>query len=180
MRSVAVLVLVALIGSACEPGGPSRAEPSELDRAEMMASALTELVTRDHTFGTGPPPFTEYLIEVNTVPIDLGSGLEEEASSDATRPLTAAERAAIETAISKIGPVRWVEDPDDWRTADLEPEIEGSVILGVDTPVLDDGGALVPVSLWCGGDCGTWFTYRLERVAGSWVVTGKEGTVAIS
>lgn len=71
-------------------------------------------------------------------------------------------------------------DPDEWRTESLEPEIQGSAILGVDVPRLDDEAALVPVSLWCGGTCGTWLTYRLERTESGWQVTGIEGPVSVS
>jgi hypothetical protein len=149
----------------------------------MMAAALSELVTKDHTFGEGPPPFTEYLVEVNTVPISLpptpDSPDSVERSSDSTRHLTEVEQAAIEAAITEFGSVRWIEDADEWRSG-LEPRVEGSVILGVDAPTIDGDGGLVPVSLWCGGDCGTWFTYRLEHADGIWRVVGIEGPISIS
>lgn len=60
------------------------------------------------------------------------------------------------------------------------PTVEGAVILGFGEAVIQIETGLVPVSLWCGGRCGTWFTYRLDVVDGSWVVTGIEGTIAIS
>ncbi|MFN2487699.1 MAG: hypothetical protein ABR609_14035 [Acidimicrobiia bacterium] len=60
------------------------------------------------------------------------------------------------------------------------PTIEGAVIVGVGEPVVEDDTGLVPVSLWCGGTCGTWFTYRLDLIDSSRVVTGIEGTIAIS
>ena len=35
--------------------------------------------------------------------------------------------------------------------------------------------------MWCGGLCGTWFTYSLALGAdGEWVIAGIEGPVAIS
>lgn len=138
-----------------------------------MAVALTQLVAEDNTFGDGPPPFSEYLIQTSTDPF-AGSG------SGTNRELTNDERASIETAISAFGPVRWVDDQDEWITDELTPEIEGSVILGVGEPVVDDDTALVPVSLWCGGVCGTWFSYRIDLVDGVWMVSGIEGPVAIS
>jgi len=55
------------------------------------------------------------------------------------------------------------------------------LILGVGEPRIDGDTALAPVSLWCGGLCGTWLTYRLARDGGgAWRVTGTEGPVAIS
>lgn len=147
------------------------------ETAEMMAAALVELITEDHTFGEGAPPFTQCLIQDS---IDPSVG-EPTASADrSTRDLSEAERAAIEEALSEYGPVRCIDDPDQWRTSDLRPTVEGAVILGVGEPIVQDGTGLVPVSLWCGGTCGTWFTYRLDLVDESWVVTGIEGPIAIS
>lgn len=180
MKRLGALLVFVLTLTACGSPAPADLQTSDIDTAELMALALTDLVTENHTFGQGPPPFTEYLIEVNTVPIDLGSGDAQQMTSETRRPLTHSERTAIESAISEFGPVQWIEDPDEWRSDDLEPEIEGMVILGVDEPILDDAGALVPVSLWCGGTCGTWFIYRLELVDGVWEVTGIEGPIAIS
>lgn len=142
-----------------------------------MAVALTQLVTVDHTFGDGPSPFTEYLVQTRT---DPQAGDVTGSPDGSTTELSADERAAIETAISEYGPVRWIEDPDEWRTPDLMPVVEGSVILGVGEPSVEGDSALVPVSLWCGGLCGTWFTYRVDLVGDTWTVTGIEGPVAIS
>lgn len=144
---------------------------------EMMAAALVELIAEDHTFGEGPPPFTEYLIQDK---IDPSAGEPTASAGRSTRDLTDAERAAIEKALVEYGPVRWIADPDDWRTNDLMPTVEEAVILGVGEPVVQDDTGLVPVSLWCSGRCGTWFTYRLVLVDNSWIVTGIEGPIAIS
>lgn len=181
-QRIVITVLAAMILTACGDSSPRGDMPSESDSAEMMAAALRHLVTEDHTFGQGPPPFTEYLIEERTVDISAvvppENGREDDAES---RPLTEQERAAVEEAISEYGPVRWISDPDEWRTDDLEPEIEGSVIIGVGVPRLDGDDALVPVALWCGGTCGTWRTYRLELGDDTgWKVTGTEGPIAIS
>ncbi len=181
-RFVIALLLVLAVGS-CQSATAPVSLPSDSSSAEMMATALTELVTRDHTFGLGAHVFSLYLIEVDTVPISLpptpDSPDSRAKSSDTHRPLTDLERTAIETAISKVGPVQWIEDRAAWQVG-LEPVVEGSVILGVDFPRLDEHGGLVPVSLWCGGDCGTWLTYRLELIDQVWQVTGKEGPVAVS
>lgn len=145
------------------------------DSADMMAVALQQLVAEDNTFGDGPPPFTEYLIQASTDPA-AGSAV----GRGPSRPLTDAERSAIEVTISKFGPVQWIDDPDDWRNDDLTPTIDGAVILGVGEPEIDGDTALVPVSLWCGGTCGTWFTYRLDFEDGGWSVRGMEGPITVS
>lgn len=146
------------------------------DTAEVMAAAIHQLVTVDHTFGSGPPPFTEYLVQER---LDPSAGTAT-GGGEALRPLTEAERAAIEAVVAPLGPIRFVADPDDWRTPELTPTIEGAVILGVGEPEIDGDTATVPVSLWCGGVCGTWLTYALERTDTGWTVTGYEGPIAIS
>ena len=149
----------------------------EAPTAQMLAAAVLELVSKDHTFGQGPPPFTEYLIQAN---LDPFAGNATGTGQETARALTAVERTAIEAVLRPFGPVQWIGDPDEWRTSDLQPVIEGAVILGVGEPSVDDSTGLVPVSLWCGGLCGTWLTYRLDLVDGAWNVTGTEGPIAIS
>lgn len=177
MRRFALVFVVVIVVAACEAGPqPDPGSEAGQNSAHMMAAALVQLITVDHTFGEGPPPFTEYLIQTRTDPFagnPTGGGRP-------TRLLTPEERAAIETAIGAWGPVRWIEDPAQWRTEDLRPTIEGAVILGVGEPVVDGDTGLVPVSLWCGGLCGTWLTYRLNPVDGTWTVTGIEGPIAVS
>lgn len=151
-----------------DSGGPS---------ANIMAAAILQLITKNHTFGQGPPPFTEYLIQSQ---LDAAAGVPAGSGQQAIRPLTDTERAAIAAVVAPFGPVRWIDDPADWRTDDLRPTIEGAVILGLGEPVVGDGTGLVPVSLWCGGLCGTWFTYRLDLIEGEWAVTSIEGPIAIS
>ena len=168
-----MLIVAVLVVSCSSTAGDEKTA----DTPEIMAVALVQLVTVDNTFGEGPPPFTEYLIQTKTDPYagDVGSP-----ASGPTRDLTEDERTAIEEAISGIGPVQWIDDPEEWRTAELTPVVDGSVILGLGEPEIEGDTALVPVSLWCGGLCGTWFSYRIDRVDGSWTVTGIEGPVAIS
>ena len=172
---IALLVVAVFVGACTSPSSGNDGESGET--AEMMALALVELITEDHTFGEGPPPFTQYLIQER---IDPSAGEPTASAEGTTRDLTQAERTAIEEALSEYGPVRWIDDPDDWRTSDLRPTVEGAVILGVGEPTVRDDTGLVPVSLWCGGICGTWFTYRLDLIESSWVVTGVEGPIAIS
>lgn len=175
MRMIAICLAGALTLTACGSSDPAVRAGQETP--EIMTVALVQLVTEDNTFGDGTPPFTEYLIQTHT---DPRAGDPTGSPEAAGRQLTEAERAAIEEAISGYGPVRWIEDPDEWRTYDLVPEVEGSVILGVGDPDIDGETALVPVSLWCAGLCGTWFSYRVDLVDGAWAVSGIEGPVAIS
>lgn len=175
----AVVALIALLLSACGGGGSSAATtaaPVRDDSAAVMAAAVHRLVSRDHTFGGGDHPFTEYLVLDHTAP-DAGAP---EGGGGAARPLTAGERAAIGEVLAPFGPHRFIADAADWRTADLDPVVEGSAIIGVGEPRITGDTALVPASLWCSGLCGTWLTYRVVRSGERWRVTGTEGPVAIS
>lgn len=177
-----VVTVTVLAPVACAPSdGTASPPPEEREGAEedagaaMMAAAVHQLLTVDHTFGDGAPPFTEYLLQAHTDPA-AGTAT----GAGPARPLTEAEMAAIEDAVSALGPIRWIDDPDEWRTDDLRPTIDGAVIVGVGEPTIDGTEGLVPVSLWCGGLCGTWLTYQLELDGGTWVVTGIDGPIAIS
>jgi hypothetical protein len=166
--AVVAVVVSVLVSCSGDDESSSPDAPAESPGPSLMAVALEQLVTNDHTFGAGPPPFTEYLLRSHVEPDGEG------------RALTTDERAAIEGAIRPFGPVRWIDDADEWQTDDLRPTIEGSVILGVGEPTVDGASALVPVSLWCGGRCGTWLTYRADRVDDTWQVQGTEGPVAVA
>lgn len=174
MRYLSLLLVVALLGTACGSGIAS-ARPD--DNPQVLAAAVVELITKNHTFGDGPPPFTDYLIQSSLDPfagVPTGDGETE------VRQLTDDERAAIELAVEPFGLVRWIDDPGDFQTEDLTPTIEGAAIIGVGEPSFDGDEALVPVSLWCGGLCGTWLTYRLTLTDAGWQVAGTEGPIAVS
>lgn len=175
MRKVSTALVAVLALSSCGVEDAGSGETGETP--DMMAAALVQLVTEDHTFGDGPPPFSVLLVQSDT---DPSAGNPTATGSSEARKLTRAERSKIEDALSEFGEVRWIDDPDEWRTDDLTPEVEGSAILGVGEPVVEDDSGLVPVSLWCGGLCGTWLTYRLDLAEGEWTVVGIEGPVAIS
>ena len=171
----AVLLLAACGGSDMTASTPATT-PGD-DSAEVMAAAVERLISRDHTFGEGAHRFGEYLILDRTDPSAGGAG---EGPRGPSRPLTGAERAAIARVVEPFGPHRFIADAGAWRTDDLEPRIAGSAIVGVGEPEIGSGTALAPVSLWCGGLCGTWLTYRVDRTGGDWTVTRTEGPVAVS
>ena len=173
MKQLILLLVISLIATAC--GADDSRSPD--DSPEVLAAAILELITNDHTFGSGPPPFTDYLIQSK---LDPFAGEPTGSEEPNPRLLTPEEQAAIESAVGSLGPVQWIDDPDDFRTEDLIPTIEGAAILGVGEPAFSGDEALVPVSLWCGGLCGTWLTYKVEKVEGRWTVTGIEGPIAVS
>ncbi|MCP4222943.1 MAG: hypothetical protein GY773_06345, partial [Actinomycetia bacterium] len=72
MKLFTVVVTLVLFLTACSSSGDSETTSSG-DSPTPMAAALEELVTKDHTFGSGPPPFSEYLIQSATDP-NAGDG----------------------------------------------------------------------------------------------------------
>ena len=177
MRAATAFLALAFLMVACGGASIVGDDAASGQTPKMMAAALVELVTEEHGFGSGPPPFTEYLIQDRT---DLSAGDASAFADGTTRPLTDSERAAIEEVISPFGIVRWIDDPSDYSTSDLAPTIEGAAILGVGEPLVETETGLVPVSMWCGGVCGTWLTYRVDLVDDQWAVTGVEGPIAVS
>jgi hypothetical protein len=174
---VAALLALLTLG-ACSGSDGTASTPDTTprgDSAAVMAAAVERLVTRDHTFG-GDHRFTEYLVLSRTDPSAGSPG----GPKTSARPLTAAERESIAAAVAGRGPHRFIDDPSQGRTDDLQPVVEGSAIISVGEPVIGDGTARVPAALWCGNVCGTWLTYRVDRVGGAWRVTGTEGPTAVS
>ncbi len=163
---IAFALVVSMILTAC-----SSTDPDPADVPAVMAAAVLELVSVDHTFGEGPPPFTTYLVETR---LDPSAGDPITSDSTESRDLTDAERAEIAAVLETFGEVRWIDDPDEWITDDLSPVLEGSVIISVGQPSFDGDEAVTGVSLWCGGLCGAWITYRLADTASGWEVSGVE------
>jgi len=173
MRLIAYTIVLALFVAACGTSDPADGS-STSDSAAIYAISLEKLVTDENGFGGGGNPFSELLVLTS---LDPGAGSGEPGE---IRALTEDEMAAIEAALAPHGTVRWIDDADEWRTSDLMPVVEGSAILGVGPIAFDDQGALVPMSMWCGGLCGTWFTYRVVDSDAGWVVQGVEGPIAVS
>jgi hypothetical protein len=177
MRVVSVVLALFVVLSACSADTSTSGDAAENSTPEMMAAALVELITENHGFSDGPAPFTVYLIQNR---IDPSAVIVDAPTDDPIRPLTVTEMRAIEDAVSEHGTVRWIDDPTEWQASDLTPTVEGAAILGVGEPVVEDQSGLVPVSMWCGGVCGIWLTYRLDLINTVWVVSGIEGPIAVS
>ena len=177
MRGISVVLALFVLLSACGTDTSPSGDLVDSQTPEMMAASLVELITENHGFGEAPAPFTVYLIQNR---IDPSAIIVDAPTDGSIRPLTDAEMRAIEDAVSEHGIVRWIDDPAEWRTPDLAPSVDGAAILRVGEPVVKDQSGLVPVSMWCGGVCGTWLTYRLDLINMDWVVTDIEGPVAVS
>lgn len=163
---------------------PETTGPEVGATARLMAAALQRLVEDQEGFPGSPT--TTFLVRQA---IDRYAGVTggdhdgedtvDPAGGCCGRPLTDEERGAIERALTPAGAVQFIADPADW-TDDLGPTVPGAVILGVGEPEITGGTALVPVSMWCGGLCGTWLSYRAELAPDGWRIVGPEGPIAVS
>ncbi len=186
----AVTLAFSACGSAPQDGRPPQASGNGGDRgrtaaaaertAAIYAAVVRQLITKDHTFGSGPPPFKRVYIMDGVVP-------------DASDPVTSAfsnprERfseelkSSIVRSVTELPPIEFVSDARDvvvnW---DECPRVkaEGALIsLG---PI--SGGArraAVPNGLFFACLGGQWLTYVVEREDGVWEVVGTKGPVAVS
>lgn len=80
-------------------------------------------------------------------------------TSGPSRPLTPAERSAIETEVSGV---EWLPGP--WDGLGLDQR----AVLGLGEPTVDGEGRLVTISLWCGDGCGEHYTLRLIEGDDGW------------
>lgn len=155
--------------------GPSAPET----QAEIYATVIQRLVTRDHTFGRASSPF-EFVYVVDGV-VPLG----ERAPSPlgpAVEDFPASTKARMAEILDELPPLEFIQDPESVR---LGPEGAGGVkndgvIISLGPIEWVRGEIQVATGLWCGGLCGQWLTYVLAEEEDGWVITGTTGPIAIS
>ncbi len=186
-------VLVSVFGASC--GGsddgatavPDSGEPREAQdtrEAEVYAAVIRQLVTKDHTFGSGEPPFKVVYVLDGAVP---GAADPEQAGSLAVsgRRFSEATKSAISSRLADLPPIRFVERRDavvDGNEGGNSPgEVANGGVLIALGPI-DGQGEKVEVesSLWMNGLVGAWQTYVVALRDGDWRVTGTRGPVATS
>lgn len=170
-RSLILFSVLAIVMAAC---GSGDAESS--DSADILAATALHMATDANTFEAGHR-FTEVLVVDRVVP-DAGDPMNAEDSGDR---LTEDERSAIRSVLEAESRVQFISSPDDFRTDDLRPTIDGAAIFTL-APIqmIDDTTAHVSASMWCGGVCGLWATFVVELVGSEWTVTGTDGPIAVS
>jgi hypothetical protein len=181
MRNVAaVFVALGMLAGACaategSDAGAATTTAAPDPSADIYGAATEQIVTGDNTFG-GLPTFSTVLVVDH---VDPHSGSADDSRGE-ERSLTSEERAAIEAALENDAEVRFIADPLEYMTEDLAPTLEGSAIVTVGSIEHRADHSLVGVSLWCGGLCGIWLTYRLVDGMDGWAVTGIEGPIAVA
>jgi hypothetical protein len=188
--SLVALCVAAMLMAACTDEPPEKSTmPSpladvqtprkELAETEIYSAVIRQLVTRDHTFGGGPSPFNSVYV-VNGAINDAGEPLGDHfgPAAELFPPVVV---DGIEERLRDLPPVRFIIDGSRARSGKegLRVKNEG-VIISLGPIKRDKGGVRVPTGLWCGGTCGQWLTYVLEKRDQSWRITGTTGPYAIS
>jgi hypothetical protein len=145
----------------------------------IYEAVVRRLVKQDNTFGGEPSPFRKVFL------LDAPAGNAGHPTDETLRsePFSEAVRRGLRTALTDLPPVQFVTTSEEGRTRDRygnpQPREAGVIItLG---PITGSGDRVrVPNGLWCGGACGQWLTYVVNRTADGWRVSGNTGEVAIS
>lgn len=174
-----IVILLWLLLAACTAAPatstPSPAPPpaAQIDEAQVIAAAIRQVYTVDHTFGGHSPNFPHiYLL---AAAVEVGPGLQRgELPSD---PLAAAVIAALADLPAQFV---WVQSADEAPRDAHGTVIDGAVISVGPIQPQPDGTVHVSASIYfamlgAGGQ-----TYVLEQQAGVWVITGTTGTFWIS
>jgi hypothetical protein len=185
MRNVALLPLVVAVAAAsgCQawrggsvPGPPQQGGTEASERAAAIYGAVVrELVTKDHTYSTGPARFERvFLIRTAGDPY-VGE-------ESVPRPFSPAVARGIQEDLRDLPPVRFVADTDavivEQRRCRGLGVAEGGVLVSVG-PIAKARGRAVTVATFlvsgCLGKNGQWLTYVLEPKDGAWRVIGTKG-----
>jgi hypothetical protein len=183
--TLGMLTLTSCGQAAVPQSGPTHSSPTPSGsadiptQAQIYAAVIQRLVTKDHTFGTGPSPF-EYVYVVD--------GPVREAGNPRTGLVGASEqfpdalKRQIVGRLRTLPPIEFISDPDSVRRGrqGLGGVKNNGVILtlGPIEPVPNE--VHVSTGLWCGGLCGQWQTYVLSAEDDRWRITGTTGPYAIS
>ena len=188
MKPIAVaLAAITLLTAGCtktaDPvaGGEKGVETDAEQRTiDIYAAIIRRLVTKDHTFGTGPSPF-ERVYVVDGVAADVG---DRTAVTPATvEPFSPTVRAGILAELRDLPPVEFVSDPASVVTGEKRcARVFGKGALITVGAISGDGEKVsVPSDLFFSCLGALRLNYVLERAAhGGWQVVGTKGPVVIS
>jgi hypothetical protein len=189
-RTPELPLMMALVVTACDPAArppsqtrrpsPAVSGPTATRTdAQIYATVIRRLVTKDHTFGGGRSPFEYVYVVDGPIP---GAGNVRTGFGPAAEPFVDALKQAVEERLQDLPPLEFIADPDGVRLGKQGAggvKNDGVIIsLGLIERVQDK--IHVSTGLWCGGTCGQWLTYVLSQDQDRWRITGTTGPYAIS
>jgi hypothetical protein len=181
VRLTGIGLAVALLGAACGSGeredgmivaGDTQEDGSidagdSVGLARLETAAIVRLVTVDHGFGSGSPPFD--LVQVGT-----------SVGGDTSRPV---EELALELTADTLAdqfPVEFVSDIDATIAEHFDHETMGVAVAAIDDVRIDADRAEIEMRLWCGSLCGVFLTYEAVLGSSGWEIVGTTGPIAMS
>ena len=179
--------LAALVTTGCTyaSDGPDSVPPREVGQrvgseTHIYAAVIRRLVTRDHTFGRGPSPFL-YVYVVNGAIETAGHAVGDH-FGPASQTFPPRLREGLQRRLQDLPPLRFIRHGNDVRRGQqgMGGVKNDGVIISLGRIERNRGRVEVATGLWCGGTCGQWLTYVLERDVVGWRITGTTGPYAIS
>jgi hypothetical protein len=179
MRRIALLLIwLAMVASACGGAPAPVGDNDAADRTSAIyAAVVRQLVTEDHTFGSGTSPFKRVFIVDGVV----DNAANPTSRPRASKPFDAALEDAIAERLAGLPPVEFVKDPGSVLVGQERCQVRGDGALISLGPIEGDHGrATVPNGLYFACLGGQWSTYVVERVDGQWTVQGTTNGRAIA
>jgi hypothetical protein len=147
---------------------PPNSVGSGIERlARLEAAAIVRLVTVDHGFGGGNPPFD--LVQVAT-PV----------GGDASRPLEALALELTAGTLTGRFPVEFISDADATIAEHFDRQTTGVAVAAIDDVRIDADRAEIEMRLWCGSLCGVFLTYEALLGSSGWEIVGTTGPIMMS
>ena len=146
---------------------PDSVAPEAERRARLEADAIVRLVTIDHGFGTGNPPFD--LVQLATL---IGG--------DNLMPVDPLALELTADELSERFPVELVSDADTIIADHFESQTIGIAVASIDDVRIDGERAEIEMQLWCGSLCAVFLTYQAELGSAGWEILGTTGPIAMS
>ena len=148
-------------------GPPDSVASGTERRARLETAAIVRLVTVDHGFGSGNPPFD--LVQVGT---SIGG--------DTSRPVDALALELTADELADRFPVEFVSDTDTTIADHFDSETMGVAVAAIDDVRIDGERAEIEMRLWCGTLCGVFLTYEAVLGSSGWEIVGTTGPIAMS
>jgi hypothetical protein len=161
------------------PGVGRPVDPTADRTVAIYTAVIRGIVLHDNTFGGHGNPFGRvYLMDAP----QAGVGLAGEAGTSTPSPLPEFDPAVRAGLLENLRdlPIEFIHDHDAVMDESTHaPRDHGAVItLG---PITGKGDRVeVGTGMFCGGTCGQWATYVLERRPDGWHTNGTTGPVSIS
>jgi hypothetical protein len=184
----AVILALSACGGAPRDGGPAEtsgdrggAQAITERTAAIYAAVLRQLITRDHTFGSAPPPFKRVYVIDGAVANASDPGLPADRVAGARFP--ARLKSRIVRRLTDLPPIEFVMDYRDVLVDRKNcPRVKADGVLVTLGPISRGARRVaVPSGLFFNCRGGQWLTYVLERREdGEWDVVGTKGPLAIS